>query len=111
PTAAPAAAKKAKTPAPAPTAAAPASTPQAPAATPSQSASAPQAAPSSSASGAASGSVTQQQAADAVRAYGARTSVEEARALLGKFGFTRTAEITPEKAAEVLAAATAEPEL
>lgn len=48
--------------------------------------------------------VSVDEAAQAVKDYAARTSIEKGRALLGKFGFKRTSDITPEKAAEVLAA-------
>lgn len=88
-------------PAPAPTAAAPASS-STPTAAPS--AAAPQEpAPSSP-------SVTPQQAADAVRAFGGKHGIDKARALLKKHGFERTADITPDKAGAVHADATAEPQ-
>lgn len=78
------------------TAAAPAGTPAAP--TPAPAASAPTAP--------AGDAITPQQAADAVRAYGAKTSIEAARALLQKHGFAKTGDITADKAAAVHAEAT-----
>lgn len=78
------------------TAAAPAGSPAAPA--PAPAASAPTAP--------AGDAITPQQAAEAVRAYGAKTSIEAARALLQKHGFAKTGDITADKAAAVHAEAT-----
>ena len=57
------------------------------------------------ASSAGSSQSTPAQAAEAVRAYGAKHGIAAARELLQKFGFAKTADITAEKAGEVVAAA------
>lgn len=87
-------------PAPAPAATAPAPAATAPAPTPASPASAPQAA---SGSGDA---VTPQQAAEAVRAYGAKNGIDAAKALMAKHGVDKTANITAEKAPAIFAEAT-----
>ena len=57
------------------------------------------------ASSAGSSQSTPAQAAEAVRAYGAKHGIAAARELLQKFGFAKTADITADKAGEVVAAA------
>lgn len=52
-------------------------------------------------------SATPAEAADAVRAYGAKFGITAARELLQKHGFAKTADITAEKAGEIVAAASA----
>lgn len=51
--------------------------------------------------------VSPAEAAEAVRAYGAKHGIVPARELLAKFGFAKTGDITADKAAEVAAAAKA----
>jgi hypothetical protein len=48
---------------------------------------------------------TVEEAAAAVRAYGAKNGLQAARDLLQKFGFARTTEVTADKAGEIVAAA------
>jgi hypothetical protein len=55
---------------------------------------------------AATATVSVEEAAAAVRAYGAKNGLAAARELLQSFGFARTTEVTADKAADVLAAAT-----
>lgn len=55
---------------------------------------------------AATATVSIEEAAAAVRAYGAKNGLQAARDLLQSFGFARTTEVTADKAADVLAAAT-----
>lgn len=50
-------------------------------------------------------SATPEEAAAAVKAYGAKNGIDAARALLQKFGFARTGDITAEKAGEIVEAA------
>jgi hypothetical protein len=57
------------------------------------------------ASSAGSSQSTPAQAAEAVRAYGAKHGIAAARELLQKFGFAKTADITADKAGEVVTAA------
>jgi outer membrane biosynthesis protein TonB len=52
-------------------------------------------------------SATPEEAAAAVKAYGAKNGIDAARALLQKFGFARTGDITAEKAGEIVEAAKA----
>lgn len=52
-------------------------------------------------------SATPAEAADAVRAYGAKFGITAARELLQKHGFAKTADITAEEAGEIVAAASA----
>lgn len=54
----------------------------------------------------ATATVSVEEAAAAVRAYGAKNGLHAARELLQSFGFARTTEVTADKAADVLAAAT-----
>lgn len=68
-------------------------------------ASAPAAPAASTASSPAS--ATPAEAAEAVRAYGAKNGIAAARDLLLKHGFAKTAEITADKAAAILAEASA----
>lgn len=83
-------------------AAAPAPTPA-----PAPAASAPAPAGSSTQPAEASASATPEQAAAAVREYGAKHGIEQARALMQKHGIARTAEITPANAAAIYADAKA----
>jgi outer membrane biosynthesis protein TonB len=62
----------------------------------------PVAQPASSVSSAPS--ATPAEAAEAVRAYGAKNGIAAARELLQRFGFAKTAEITADKAGDVVAA-------
>lgn len=57
--------------------------------------------PTSTASSAVS--ATPQEASEAVRAYGAKFGIAAARELLQKFGFAKTADITADKAGEIVA--------
>lgn len=50
-------------------------------------------------------SATPEEAAAAVKAYGAKNGIDAARALLQKFGFARTGDITADKAGEIVEAA------
>lgn len=54
---------------------------------------------------AAKATVSVEEAAAAVRAFGAKNGLQAARDLLAQFGFARTTEVTADKAADVLAAA------
>ena len=54
---------------------------------------------------AAAATATVEDAAAAVRAYGAKNGLPAARELLQSFGFARTTEVTADKAAAVIAAA------
>jgi len=76
------------------------------AATPAGSTEAKAPAPAASAQPAATGSATPEQAAQAVREYGAKNGIDQARALLKKHGCEKTAEITAEKAPAIFAEAT-----
>ena len=55
--------------------------------------------------------MTPQQAAEAVRAYGAKNGIDAAKALMAKHGVDKTANITAEKAGAIHAEATAAQEL
>lgn len=64
-----------------------------------------QAAPEAEQAAPAAATATVEDAAAAVRAYGAKHGLPAARELLQSFGFARTTEVTADKAAAVIAAA------